>query len=290
MSTIDLRRAGRLMLTPSVIILLAWMIIPLGMTIYFSTLGYNLLMPDATPFVGWDNYKWFFQDPDFSESILNTLLLVVGVLFISIIGGILFALLLEQPIFGKGIARILVISPFFVMPTVSALVWKNMFFNPVNGLFAYVAHVFGLPPYDFLTHAPLFSMVIIVAWQWLPFAALIFITSLQSLDSEQMEAAEMDGAGKILQFFYIVLPHLMRSITIVILIQSIFLLSIFAEIFVTTSGGPGAASSNLTFLIYKNIFQQNDVGVGAAGGIVAVVLANMVAFFLIRIVGKNLEA
>ncbi|MEP2618362.1 MAG: sugar ABC transporter permease, partial [Marinomonas sp.] len=212
------------------------------------------------------------------------------VLTITVIGGILLALLLEQPIFGKGIARILVISPFFVMPTVSALVWKNMFFNPVNGLFAYIAKLFGVPPFDFLTHAPMFSVIVIVAWQWLPFATLIFITSLQSLDSDQIEASEIDGAGKLQQFIYIVIPHLTRAMTVIVLIQTIFLLGIFAELLVTTNGGPGVASTNLTFLVYVRSLLQFDVGAGAAGGIVAVVLANIVAFFLIRIIGKNLEA
>jgi sorbitol/mannitol transport system permease protein len=91
------------------------------------------------------------------------------------------ALLLDQPMFGQGIVRILVIAPFFVMPTVAALVWKNMFMNPVNGLFAYLAKLFGLQPLDWLANAPLFSIILIVAWQWLPFATLILLTALQSL-------------------------------------------------------------------------------------------------------------
>ena len=290
MSTLHSRRAAKVLLTPSVLLLLAWMVIPLGMTLYFSTLRYNLLMPGATPFIGLENYYWFFKDPAFGVSVLNTLILVGGVLITTVVGGVLLALLLEQPIFGKGVARILVISPFFVMPTVSALVWKNMFFNPVNGLFAYVAKLFGFPPFDFLAHAPLFSVIVIVAWQWLPFAALIFITSLQSLDSDQIEASEIDGASKFQRFIYIVVPHLTRAMTVVVLIQTIFLLGIFAELLVTTGGGPGVASTNLTFLVYVRSLLQFDVGAGAAGGIVAVILANIVAFFLIRIIGKNLEA
>jgi sorbitol/mannitol transport system permease protein len=176
------------------------------------------------------------------------------------------------------------------MPTVSALVWKNMFMNPVNGLFAYVAKLFGAPPFDFLAQAPMFSIIVIVAWQWLPFATLILLTALQSLDSEQLEAAEMDGAGWLSRFVHIMLPHLTRAITVVILIQTIFLLSTFAEILVTTNGGPGTATTNLTYLVYAQSLLQFDVGGGAAGGIVAVILANIVAIFLMRMIGKNLEA
>jgi len=290
MSTHHSRAAGRLMISPAVILLLGWMLIPLGLTLYFSFLRYNLLMPGANPFVGFENYAFFFTDPAFGAAIANTLMLVGGVLAITIVGGTLLALLLNQPIWGQGIVRILVIAPFFVMPTVSALVWKNMFMNPVNGLFSHLARVLGLQPYDFLSQAPLASIVLIVSWQWLPFATLILLTALQSLDSEQLEASEMDGAGPVSRFAFIVLPHLARSITVVILIQTIFLLSIFAEILVTTNGGPGNASTNLTYLVYAQSLLQFDVGLGSAGGVFAIVLANIVAIFLMRMIGKNLDA
>jgi sorbitol/mannitol transport system permease protein len=100
----------------------------------------------------------------------------------------------------------------------------------------------------------------------------------------------MDGAGALPMFFYIILPHLARALTVVMLIETIFLLSIFAEILVTTNGGPGTATTNLTFLIYMQSLLQFDVGLASAGGIVAVILANIVAIFLLRIVGRNLEA
>ncbi len=290
MATAHSRSVARLMISPSVLLLLGWMIVPLSMTIYFSLLRYNLLMPGTEKWIGLTNYKFFLTDPAFFEALMNTLLLVGGVLLITILGGIGLALIMDLPFWGQGIVRILVIAPFFVMPTVSALVWKNMFMNPVNGLFAHAAKYMGLEPFDFFAHAPLLSIIFIVAWQWLPFATLIFLTALQSLDQEQLEAAEMDGAGPVKRFIYVMLPHLARAITVVILIQTIFLLSIFAEILVTTNGGPGYASTNLTFLVYAQSLLQFDVGGGSAGGIVAVILANIVAIFLMRMIGKNLEA
>ncbi|GAB4347729.1 MAG: sugar ABC transporter permease [Oricola sp.] len=290
MATQHSRVAARLMISPAVILLLGWMIVPLSMTIYFSLLRYNLLMPGMEEWTGLTNYRYFLTDPAFFAALANTLLLVGGVLLITVVGGTALAILLDQPIWGQGIVRILVIAPFFVMPTVSALVWKNMFMNPVNGLFAYLAKSVGLQPFDFLAHAPLFSIILMVSWQWLPFATLILLTAMQSLDQEQLEAAEMDGAGIVSRFVYIVLPHLTRAITVVILIQTIFLLSVFAEILVTTNGGPGYASTNITYLVYAQSLLQFDVGGGSAGGIVAVILANIVAIFLMRMIGKNLEA
>jgi sorbitol/mannitol transport system permease protein len=289
MATTHMRAAARLTLAPAVIMLLAWMIVPLSMTLYFSFLRYNLLLPGMEEWVGTLNYRYFLTDPAFLSALRNTLLLVGGVLFITLVGGVGLALMLDQPFWGQGIVRLLVIAPFFVMPTVSALVWKNMLMHPVNGLFAWIAKSLGFQPVDWLAEAPLFSITIIVAWGWLPFATLIILTALQSLDSEQKDAAEMDGAGPFSIFAYITLPHLARALTVVVLIETIFLLSIFAEILVTTNGGPGTASTNIAFLIYAQALLQFDIGGASAGGIVAVILANIVAIFLIRLVGKNLE-
>ena len=289
MATQQTQTAARLMMSPAVILLLAWMIIPLAMTIYFSFLRYNLLSP-GTEFIGFFNYSFFLSDPVFFEALGNTLQLVGGVLLITVVGGTFLAILLDQPMFGQGIVRLLVIAPFFVMPTVSALVWKNMLMHPVNGLFAWISKVLGLPVIDWLTVMPLGSIIIIVAWAWLPFATLIILTALQSLDQEQKEAAEMDGAGVVSIFFHLTLPHLARALTVVVLIETIFLLSIFAEILVTTNGGPGTASTNIAFLVYAQALLQFDVGGASAGGIVAVILANIVAIFLIRLIGKNLDS
>ena len=289
MATQQTTKAGRMLVAPSVILLFAWMIVPLALTLYFSTLRYSLLDSENVSFVGLQNYSYFLSNPNFFTALLNTLILVGWVLVISVGGGILVALLMDQPIFGQGIVRLMVLAPFFVMPTVSALVWKNLMMNPVSGLFAWISQSLGLPVVDWFTNWPMLSVIIIVSWQWLPFASLIMLTALQSLDEEQKEAAALDGAKALPFFFYIVLPHIARAMTVVVLIETIFLLSVFAEILVTTSGGPGNATTNIAFLVYKQALLDFDVGGASAGGIVAVVLANIVAVFLIRMVGKNLE-
>lgn len=290
MATRQTRALAHVATAPSTLVLFLWMIVPLGMTIYFSLLRYSLLDPGNESFIGLLNYEYFLTDPAFFTAMFNTLKLVGGVLIITIVGGTLLALLLDQPIWGRGIVRLMVIAPFFVMPTVSALIWKNLLMHPVSGLFAWIAHSLGLTPVDWFAQAPLTAIVLIVAWQWLPFATLILLTAIQSLDEEQKEASQMDGTPPLSFFFYIVLPHLARPMTVVILIQTIFLLNVFAEILVTTGGGPGNLTTNIPFLVYAQALLQFDVGGASAGGIVAVVLANIVAFFLVRMIGKNLEA
>jgi sorbitol/mannitol transport system permease protein len=289
MATRQTQVLARILLSPAVALLFVWMIVPLALTIYFSTLHYNLLDSDSAQFVGLENFQYFLTDPAFLASLRNTLVLVGAVLGLTILLGVPLALLLDQPVIGRSIVRLMVIAPFFVMPTVSALIWKNLLMHPVSGLLAWLATVFGRTPIDWFTDAPMLAIILIVTWQWLPFATLILLTALQSLDEEQKEAAEMDGAGALSTFIYITLPHLARPITVVILIETIFLLTVFAEIFVTTGGGPGLQTTNIAFLIYSQALIQYDVGGASAGGLVAVVIANIVAFFLVRIVGRNLE-
>ena len=283
------RRAGSLLVVPSVVVLLAWMIVPLVMTVWFSALYYNLLNPAAAGFAGLDNYRFLVTDPDFWASLVNTLVLVASVLVITVCAGTLLAVLFDQPFPGHKIARLLAISPFFIMPTVSALLWKNLLMHPIYGVFGAVSTAFGLEPVDWFAQFPMLSVIAIVSWEWLPFAILILLTAVQSLDHEQREAARMDGAGIIAQFVFITLPHLRRAISVVVMIETIFLLTVFAEIFVTTSGGPGNATTNLAFLIYARALLQFDVGGASAGGVVAIILANVVALFLVRSIARRLE-
>jgi sorbitol/mannitol transport system permease protein len=302
MATQASRSAARFMMAPAVVLLLGWMLVPLAATLWFSFRKYLPLRGGDLGSAGFENYTRFVTSSAFWPAVQATLIIVLGVLIITICLGILLAILLDQPMWGQGVVRILVIAPFFVMPTVSALVWKNMFMDPINGLLAHLWKFFGAEPVNWLSGPGLnialgswdiqvtmglISVILIVSWQWLPFATLILLTAIQSLDSEQLEAAEMDGAPVLKRFWFIILPHLSRAITIVILIQTIFLLSIFAEIFVTTGGAFG--TKTLTYLIFQRVLESQNVGLGSAGGVYAIILANIVAIFLMRIVGKNLD-
>ena len=283
------RTLPRLLMTPAIGTLFLWMIVTLVMSIYFSVIRYNLMQPDQTGFIGLENWEYFVTDPSFMTATINTLLLVGSVVLITVILGTLIALLTDAPFPGRNLVRILLISPFFIMPTVNALLWKHMMMNPIYGVIAQIWKFFGATPVDWLTDYPLLSVIAIVSWQWLPFATLIFVTSLQSMDREQLEASRMDGANYLQQLRYLYIPHLGRSFAVVVMIETIFLLSVFAEIFTTTGGGPGDASTNIAFLIFKQALLNFDAGVASAGALFAVVLANIAGIFLIRMVGKNLD-
>jgi sorbitol/mannitol transport system permease protein len=150
------------------------------MTIYFSFIRKNLLNPELSGFAGLENYRFLWEDPAFIPAIINSIILIGAVLIITVVLGTLFAVLFDREFFGKNVATLLVIAPFFVMPTVSALIWKNMMMHPVYGFLAVVFGKLGLPAIDWFSTHPLLSIIIIVSWEWLPFAFLILFTSIKS--------------------------------------------------------------------------------------------------------------
>ena len=307
------RSLPRLLQAPAVFLLIVWMLVPLSMTLYFSFIRYvlnNLRRPEWTnPNIsnwrGFGNYEFVVNNKDFLLAIQNSLVIVFGILILTVALGILIAILINKPFQGQGIVRVLLISPFFVMPAVNAVLWINMILDPVlglqglsvEGLNGIVEDLCNLPilggffslwpelePISFrATQTSAYAVIMMVTWQWTPFAVLIFMTSLQSEDQQQKEAAVLDGASTWAQFRFLTLPHLARPIAIVIMIQAIFHLSLYAEIEIVSRGN---GNKNLPYLIGE--FANNNIGAASATGIFAVILANIVAIFLLRLIGKTL--
>ena len=257
--------------------------VPFVLTLYYSFQNWNLLRPDNIRWIGFANYLRPLENPDFLAILWNSLVLSISVVVLTFVGGMTLALLLNRPFAGRGLARTLLISPFLVMPVVTAVLWKNVLLNPAFGLSTYVLNLFGLSAIDWLAHYPMLSIIAIVAWQWTPFVMLILLAGLQSLPESTLEAANLDGATGWGLFRYIVLPHLQRFIEIALLLEVLFILNIFGEIFVVTSGGPGIATTNLPFEIYKEAFLRWNVSRAGAYGVIAVLLANIVVLLFLRV-------
>ncbi|WP_426110300.1 carbohydrate ABC transporter permease [Massilia sp. PWRC2] len=282
------RLLPRTLLTPAVLAIAIVSIVPLLITVYYAFIRFSLLNPAEQGFHALDNFHFFFSDGAFLPALRNTFVLLFAVMCITVLGGAALALLIDDAFPGRTVVRVLLISPFLVMPAVNALMWKNMLLNPIYGLFAQVSGLFGVTPIDWLSSYPLLSIIMMVSWQWLPFACLIFMTALQSMDREQLEAARIDGASYLQTLRYLTVPHLARAVSVVLMIEMIFLLSIFAEIFTTTGGAPGFDTTTITFMIYQQALQAYDIGAASAGALFAVLLANIAAFFLMRVIGNNL--
>ena len=307
------RTLPRILQTPAVVLLLVWMLVPLSMTLYFSFIRYVLnssIRPEwTTPALsnwrGFGNYKYVLDAKDFWFAIQNSVFIVSSILLITVVLGLGIAVLINRSFPGRGIVRVLLISPFFVMPAVNAVLWINMILDPVLGLqglavggvnniidglrdFPVLGYFFNMwptfEPISFrATQTSAYAVIMMVSWQWTPFAVLIFMTSLQSEDESQKEAATLDGASPWSQFINLTVPHLARPIAIVVMIQSIFHLSLYAEIEIVSRGN---GNKNLPYLIGE--FTSNNIGAASATGIFAVILANIIAIFLLRMVGKSL--
>ena len=307
------RTLPRILQTPAVLLLLVWMIVPLSMTLYFSFIRYVLnstvrpewTTPSLSNWRGFGNYAYVLEAKDFGFAIMNSVFIVVSILLITVILGLAIAVLINKSFPGQGIVRVLLISPFFVMPAVNAVLWINMILDPVLGLqglavgginslidglrdWPILGHFFSMwpqvEPISFrATQTSSYAVIMMVAWQWTPFAVLIFMTSLQSEDESQKEAAVLDGASNWSQFINLTVPHLARSIAIVVMIQSIFHLSLYAEIEIVSRGN---GNKNLPYLIGE--FANNNIGAASATGVFAIILANIIAIFLLRMVGKSL--
>jgi len=282
------RLLPRTLLTPAVMAIAIISVVPLLITLFYAFVKFSLLSPGDHAFHGFENFHFFFTDGAFLPALQNTFLLMFSVMLITVACGGALALLINDAFPGRMLVRVLLISPFLIMPAVNALMWKNMLLNPIYGLFAQGSRAIGLAPVDWLSQYPLLSIIMMVSWQWLPFACLIFMTSLQSMDREQLEAAGMDGANYVQKLRYLYIPHLWRAVSVVLMIEMIFLLSVFAEIFTTTGGGPGFETTTITFMIYQQALQAYDIGAASAGALFAVLVANIAAFFLMRVIGKNL--
>lgn len=276
------------LLLPSIIFVGIVTQIPFILTIFYSLHNWNLMRPDrGITFTGFSNYTRILTEPAFWTVLKNSFVLTVGALIICLVLGMAFALLMNRNFFGKGIVRTMLVSPFFVMPTVSAIIWKTMIMNPNFGFAGYFAHLLGVTPVDFLAHYPLQTIILVVSWMWIPFFMLILLAGLQSLPGELLEAAQLDGANKVQQFFHVVIPHLLRYFEVVILLGLMFILQAFGEIFVTTAGGPGFASTNLPFYTYRVGFQSWDIGGAAAVGVITAILTIIIMTFLFIIIRRT---
>ena len=272
---------------PALLYLIITTQVPFFMTVYYSFFRWNLVDPQNRPFVGFGNYLNLLSDPQNLRVLLNTFVLTGGTLLVTVVLGAVLALLLNRPFPGRPLVRTLLMSSFLIMPVVTAVVWKNMILNPVFGFLSWLTQTLGGTPVDWLATYPMVSVITMVSWEWTPFAMLILLTSLQSLPDDQIEAARLDGATPLQEFRYIVLPFWRQALEVVILLETIAVLQVYGEIYASTSGGPGLATTNLPYFIYQKAFAEYSIGVASAAGVIAVVLTNILAVFLLRMISRN---
>jgi sorbitol/mannitol transport system permease protein len=279
------RRRGPLL--PALIFMIVVTQIPFLFTLYYSTLSWNLVRPGSRRFVGLRNYLDVIGDSTFWQVAVNTVILIVATVLISVVLGLLLALLLDRAFLGRGLVRTLLITPFLVTPVAGALMWKTAMLDPVFGIVNWVLSPFGIHNVDWVSRFPLTSVIINLVWQWTPFMMLLILAGLQSMPRDTLEAGRVDGAGAFQLFRELTLPHLRRFIELGVVLGAIYLVNTFDAIYMMTQGGPGTASANLPFYIYQRAFLGFDIGQAAAMGVIVVIFTMIIASFALRLIFKS---
>ncbi|WP_098025289.1 carbohydrate ABC transporter permease [Streptomyces sp. st115] len=283
--------ATRAPLLPALVFLIAVTQLPFVATLVISLFDWNSLKPEKRHFTGLSNYASVFTDEALRESVVTTVVLTASVVIVSVVLGLVFALLLDRTFFGRGFVRTLLITPFLLVPVSAALLWKHALYNPEYGLFngalTWFGELFGIESMvqpEWTTEMPLIAIEASLVWQWTPFMMLILLAGLQSRPAEIMEAARLDGAGPWQIFRYLTLPHLRRYLELGILLGSVYIVQNFDAVFTITSGGLGTA--NLPYTVYETFYRAHEYGLASAAGVVVVIGTIIIATFALRVVSS----
>lgn len=275
---------SRALLWPALIASIVLTQIPFVVTIFYSLQSWNLLRPGDRGFTGLDNYAHVLSDGSFLSSLGATVAVTGTSVVLSTLLGMLFAVLLDRSFPGRGVARTLMITPFLVMPAAAALIWKWSILDATTGMANWGLGLLGIPPVAWNTEVPIVTIILVLTWQYTPFAMLILLAGLQAQNKEVLEAAAVDGAGPLRTFSWITLPHLRQYIEIAVLLASIMLLQVFDPIAIMTRGTGG--TKTLSYLLYERAFVGLEVGEAAAYGVMTVLVTILVATVALRTLFK----
>jgi polyol transport system permease protein len=281
--------ARRAPLLPALIFTIVVTQLPFVVTLVISFMDWNAYYPDERGFAGLTNYWRVLTDVNMRDSIITTIVLTATVVIVSLLLGMVIALLLDRKFAGRGAVRTMMITPFLVVPVAAALLWKHALFNPeyglLNGTLTWIWGLFGSsnpPQPDWISTAPLLSIEVALIWQWTPFMMLILLAGLQSRPLDVIEAARIDGASAWQIFRFMTFPHLRQYLELGGLLGAIYIVQNFDAVFTITSGGLGTA--NLPYTIYQTFYQAHDYGRASAAGVVVVIGTIAIATLALRTV------
>jgi multiple sugar transport system permease protein len=289
------RRADRLLpyllLSPA-LVLLAGMIYPFGLGLYYSFTSYWLQYPNRFRFVWLDNYINLLEEPLFVRALEFTLGFTLVAVVVQVGLGLAVALFLHARFPGRSVLRALMLLPLMIPPVITALMWKIMMASTNAGILNHMLSFIGVDPVNWFgsMQGAVVSVLIIDTWGNLPFVALILLGGLQALPSEPYEAARVDGAGPADILRYVTLPLLSPFIVLAVLFRAMDSLRIFDVIYATTLGGPNEATTNLQIMAYQYSFQWYQMGKGMAQAIVLLLLVVIVSYLLMRLWNRASES
>ncbi|MDQ1423500.1 MAG: polyol transport system permease protein [Acidimicrobiaceae bacterium] len=282
------RWSRRLPILPALVFTIVVTQVPFLVTIWYSLHRWDFLKPGSFSFHWFTNYGQPLRDQFFRAAALHTLLITTGTVVLSVVLGTGLAVLLDRSFLGRGVVRTLLITPFLIMPVAASLIWRHEFLDATYGIINWALDAVGYHRVSFTTKYPLFSVVLVLVWQWTPFMMLIILAGLQSQTSDVLEAAHVDGASGSHIFRFITLPHLRPYLELCVLLGSIYLLQNFDTVDQLVGGAPDAR--NIPYFIYqRSIGGGWKFGEASAFGVVVVIATIILATFAIRTLSRLLE-
>ena len=277
-------RFGLGMLTPTMIVLLVMTAYPLIFTFVYSFTDYNYLKgtQDAS-FVLFENYTSLIQNGYFQQAVWNTVIFTVLAVVLEMGFGLLIAVFVNSLKRGQKIMRTLLLLPYLLPAVTVALSWRMML-SANYGIINQFLESLGLPVFNWFmdTQTAFGTILVIDVWQNVPFVFLLLYASIQSVSESQYEAARIDVAGTLQQFWYITLPNIKSSLALCALLRTIDTFRLFEKVNVLTGGGPAGTTTTITQFLYTYGIESLDFGFGSAGAIVMTVMVLILSSFYIK--------
>ena len=276
-------RAGRILIAPAVVFVVAMMIAPIAFNVWLSFVRWTGGTRQSPEFVGLDNYLRIGGDDRFFDALGRTVAFTIAAVGIEVVLGVAIAVLLHREFFARGLMRTLLLLPMVATPVAIALVWRLMY-EPNAGVLNDLLGAIGIPANDFIasSESVLRWLIVVDVWEWTPIVVLIVAASLAAQPTDMYEAAAVDGASAWQVFWRITLPAITPAIVIAAVFRMIDALKTFDIIWVMTQGGPGFASETLNIYIYKQTFEAQNLGYSAAMLNVFFMVVVGSAMFLLR--------
>ena len=277
-----------MLIGPSFLLLFLLTIVPLIFSVGIALFDYTLMNPDAIRFVGLDNFARACQDKNFWHSIWVSFIQVCTTVIGQMVCGMLIALLLSREFRGVKLMRALYIIPMMITPVVSGIMWR-MLFNTDLGMINYLLSLLHIPPVNWLGDSSTALMTVIITdiWMSTPFVSTILLAGIQSISKDYYEAARMDGAGTVRQFFSITLPLVRPMLLLALLFRIMDAIRRFDSIMAMTAGGPGNATETLNLFAYNQGFNYWYIGYSSALSFLMLIIIFTISIVLLRRIQRS---
>ena len=264
-----------LFILPALIFYLFVVVVPSFRGIAFAFTDWSGLKP-SSKWIGFDQFRRIFEDGDSLGALQHTIFLAIGITIIQNLVGLLLALGVHSKIKSRNFLRVLFFAPAVVAPVATAYLWQFLFApnGPINAALSTVFSPSAAKEWLGDPKVVLWSIIIVVVWQFSGYSMVIFLAGLESVPEELLEAAELDGANYFYKFWYLVRHFLYPALTVTLMLSIIGGLKLFDQVYILTGGGPGQASQTISTMMYRNAFQFGEFGFSTA---MAVLLTLIVA-------------